>query len=82
MIQNLGNKMKVQTNRMETRIKKIQKMFNKDLGKRENRQSAMNNTITDKNTLERSNSRITETEEWVTELQDRTVEITETEKNK
>ena len=82
MIQNLGNKMKVQTNRMEIRIKKIQKMFNKDLGKRENRQSAMNNTITDKNTLERSNSRITETEEWVTELQDRTVEITETEKNK
>ena len=47
MIQNLGNKMKVQTNRMETRIKKIQKMFNKDLGKRENRQSAMNNTITE-----------------------------------
>ena len=47
MIQNLGNKMKVQTNRMEIRIKKIQKMFNKDLGKRENRQSAMNNTITE-----------------------------------
>ena len=46
-IQNLGNKMKVQINRMEARIKKIQKMFNKDLEKMENRQSAMNNTITE-----------------------------------
>ena len=46
-IQNLGNKMKVQISRMEARIKKIQKMFNKDLEKIENRQSAMNNTTTE-----------------------------------
>ena len=46
-IQNLGNKMKVQISRMEARIKKIQKMFNKDLEKIENRQSTMNNTTTE-----------------------------------
>ena len=43
----------------------------------------MNNTITEiKNTLEGTNSRITETEEWISELEDRMVEITAEEKNK
>ena len=43
----------------------------------------MNNTITEiKNTLEGINSRITEAEEWKSELEDRMVEITTTEKNK
>ena len=46
---------------MTTNLKKI---FNKDLAKIKKRQSAMNNTITEiKNTLERTNSRITEAEE-------------------
>ena len=31
MIQNLENKMELQVNRLETRIKKMQEMFNKDL---------------------------------------------------
>ena len=31
MIQNLENKMKLQINRQETRIEKMQEMFNKDL---------------------------------------------------
>ena len=31
MIQNLENKMELQVNRLETRIEKMQKMFNKDL---------------------------------------------------
>ena len=31
MIQNLENKMKLQINRLETRIEKMQEMFNKDL---------------------------------------------------
>ena len=31
MIQNLENKMELQINRLETRIEKIQEMFNKDL---------------------------------------------------
>ena len=33
IIQNLENKMQVQINRLETRIEKMQKMFNKDLEK-------------------------------------------------
>jgi hypothetical protein len=35
-----------------------------------------------KNTLERINSRIPEAEEWISELEDQTVEITSEEKNK
>ena len=31
MMQNLKNKMELQINRLETRIKKMQEMFNKDL---------------------------------------------------
>ena len=31
MIQNLENKMELQINRLETRIEKMQEMFNKDL---------------------------------------------------
>ena len=43
----------------------------------------MNNTITDtKNTLEGINNRITEAEEWISELQDKMVEITAKEQNK
>ena len=43
----------------------------------------MNNTITElKNTLEGINSRITETEEWISDLEDRMVEITAAEQNK
>ena len=43
----------------------------------------MKNTITEfKNTLEGTNSRITETEEWISELEDRKVEITAEEQNK
>ena len=43
----------------------------------------MKNTITEfKNTLEGTNSRITETEEWISELEDRMVEITANEKSK
>ena len=43
----------------------------------------MNNTITEiKNTLEGINRRITETEEPISELEDRRVEITAEEQNK
>ena len=43
----------------------------------------MNNTITEiKNTLEGINSRTTEAEEWISDLEDRIVEITDTEQNK
>ena len=43
----------------------------------------MNNTITEmKNTLEKTNSRKTEAEEQISELEERMVEITAPEKNK
>ena len=43
----------------------------------------MNNTITEmKTTLEGINSRITEAEEWISDLEDRTVEFTAAEQNK
>ena len=43
----------------------------------------MNTTITEiKSTLEGTNSRTIETQEWISELEDRIVEITAEEKNK
>ena len=47
MIQNLENKMELQINSLETRIKKMQEMFNKDLeGKKKKKsQYIMNNAI-------------------------------------
>ena len=42
----------------------------------------MNNTKTEiKNTLEGNKSRVTEAEEWISELEDTVVEITEGEQN-
>ena len=54
----------------------MQEMFTKDLKELENKQTEMNNT------LEGINSRITEAEEWINELEDRMVEITKAEKNR
>ena len=72
MIQNLGN-----------RMEKIQATFNKDIEESKSKQTVMNNTINEiKNTLEGINSRITEAEEWISDLQDKTVEITTSEQNK
>ena len=76
MIQDLGN-------RMEAQIEKIQEIINKDLKEIKNKQSMMNNQITEmKSTLEGINSRITEAEEWISELENRMVEITAEEQNK
>ena len=47
MIQNLENKMELQVNSLETRIEKMQEMFNKDLEEIKKSQSKMNNAITD-----------------------------------
>ena len=54
---------------------KMQEMFTKDLQELKNKQMEMNNT------LEVINSRITEAEEWINDLEDRMVEITATEQN-
>ena len=67
-IQNLGK-------RMEVKIEKRQEMFIKDLQELKNKETEMNNI------LEGINSRITEAEEQINNLEDRMVEITATDQN-
>ena len=58
-------------------------MFNKHLEELKNKQTEMDNTITEmKTTLEGINSRLTEAEEWISDLEDRMVEFTAVEPNK
>ena len=72
MIQNLGN-----------RMEKIQETFNKNLEELKSKQTMMNNTIYEiKNSLEGTNSRITEAEERISDLEDKIVEITTAKQNK
>ena len=61
--------------RMEVKIEKMQEMFTKDLQELKSKHTEMNDT------LEGINSRITEAEEWINDLEDRMVEITATEQN-
>ena len=64
MIQNLGN-----------RMEKIQETFNKDLEEQNSKQTMMNDTTSEiKNSLEGINSRITEAEERISDLEDKIVE--------
>ena len=57
MIQNLENKMELQTNSLETRTENMQEMCNKDLEEMKKSHSIMNNVINEiKNTLEGTNS--------------------------
>ena len=64
MIQNLENTVELQISRLETRIEKMQEMFNKDLEEMKKSQSIMNTAITEiKSTLEGANSRIIEAED-------------------
>ena len=72
MIQNPGNKME-----------KLQETFNTDREEQKSKQTMMNNTINEiKNSLQGINSRITEGEEWISDLKDKIVEITTEEQNK
>ena len=81
MIQNLENKMELQINSLETRIAKMQEMFNKDLEEIKKNQSIMNNAVTEiKSILEGINSRITEAEDRISLVRDRIVEINEAER--
>ena len=58
-------------------------MFNKDLEEIKTSQSAMSNAITEiKNTLEGTNSRVTEKEERISDMEDKMVEINEAEHKK
>ena len=72
MIQNLGN-----------RMERIQETFNTDLEELKSKQTIMNNTVNEiKNSLEGINSRKNEAEEWISDLEDKIVEITTAEQNK
>ena len=86
MTPNLENKMELQINSLETRIEKMQEMFNKDLEeikKKKKSQSIMNNAINEiRKTLEGTNSRITEAEDRISEVEDRILEINEAERGK
>ena len=82
-IQNLENKMKLQINRLVTRIEKNQEMFKKHLKEIKKSQSIMSNAIAEiKNTLEGTNSRITEAEERISKVKDTMVGINGAEKKK
>jgi len=59
--------------RTEAKIEKMQEMFTKDLEELKNKQTEMNNT------LEGINSRITYVKEQISDLEDRTLEISATE---
>ena len=79
MIQNLEIKMESQINSLETGTEKMQERFNKYLEEIKKNQYIMNNAINEiKNTLEGTNSRITEAEDRICEVEDRMVEINET----
>ena len=68
---------------LENKIEKIQESINKELEELKNKHSETNNTITEiKNTLEGINSRIYESEEQNSELEDKIVEIIFEEQNK
>ena len=83
MIQNLENKIELQINSLATKIEKMQEMFNKDLEEIKKSQLKMNNAINEiKITLEGTISRITEAEERMSDMEDRTVEINEAERKK
>ena len=72
MIQNLVN-----------RLEKIQETFKKNLEELKSKQTMTNNTINEmKNPQEGINSRKTEAEERISDLEDKIVEITITEQNK
>ena len=76
--------MESQINSLQTRTEKMQERFNKeDLEEIKKNQYIMNNAINEiKNTLEGTNSRITEAEDRISEVEDRMVEINEIGKKK
>ena len=69
------------TQNFENKMQKMQESINKDLEELNNTET--NNKITEiKTTLEGINSRISEAEEWISELEDEMVGITAEKQNK
>ena len=68
---------------MEIEWRKYRKKFNKDLEELKSKQTMMNNTINEiNNSLEGINNRKTEAEQYISDLEDKIVEIITTEQNK
>ena len=64
-------------------MEKMQELINKDLEELKSKHTETSNTITEiKNTLEGMNSRISEGEKWISELEDKMVEIPSEQQNK
>ena len=61
----------------------MQKSINKDLEELKNKHTETNNTTTEiKNTLGGINSKISEAEEWISDLEDKVVAITSEDQSK
>ena len=64
-------------------MEKMQESINRHLDELKNKHTDTNSIITEtKNTLEGISNRISEAEEWISELEDKTVEIISEEQNK
>ena len=75
--------MESQKNSLETRVEKMKEGFDKNLEEIKKSQYIMNTAINKiKDTLEATNSRITEAEDRISEIEDRMVEINESERKK
>ena len=75
--------MELKINILETKIENMQEMFNKDLEDIKKSPLRMNNATNEiKNTLEGTMSWKTETEDRISEIEDKMVEINETERKK
>ena len=69
-------------NELGRRIDKHSEKFNRELENIKKNQTAEEYNNWNKTTLEEINSRLDDTEEWMTELEDRVVEITQAEEEK
>ena len=65
---------------LENKMEEMQESVNKDLEELKNKHTETKNTITEI-TLEGINSRISEAEKWISEFEDKMVEITSEEQN-
>ena len=68
---------------LENKMEKMQESINKDIEEWKNKHTETNNTIIEiKNTPEGISSRLSEAEEWISELEDKMVEINSEDQNK
>ena len=75
MTKNLESKLELQINGIDKRVENMQEMFNKHIEEIKKNQYIINNAITEhKSTLGGINSRITETEDRISEVEDTMLE--------